>query len=163
MLLWGLILGLPVGFLLTMWFSYRGFPVTLFGIRFAQIQNSSSFDLQFMFKEIQQKTEDLAHKIARIDLEIQHLQAKMHMMEGELSALASAEGFLAGSAQQKRAEFFPGKNRLPAAGQPLKVLQCRQEIYRLYREGFSLQEIARQLKVSQGEVELVLSLKEYKE
>lgn len=162
-LLWGLILGLLVGFLLTGWFGHRGFPLTLLGTRFAQIQNSSSFDLQFMFKEIQQKTEDLAHKIAQIDLELQHLQAKMHEMEGKISALVPAEGFSAGPARQKKAASLPGKNSLPAAGQPLKVLQCRQEIYRLCQAGLTLQEIARQLKVSQGEVELVLSLREYKE
>lgn len=156
MLIWGLAIGLPAGFLLSLWLNHRGFFSTPFWTRFARIQDSSSFDLQFMSKQMQQKIEDLAREITRIDAGLRSLQAKMFQEENT---------FPAGEAPQNNfgAALTPDENRLPAAGQPLKVLQCRQEIYRLYQAGQSLPEIARQLEIRQGEVELVLSLKEYKE
>lgn len=160
-LIWGLVIGLPAGFLLNLWLNQRGLFPTPFWTRFARIKDPSSFDLQFMFKEMQQKIEDLARETARIDAGLQDLQAKMFRAEN----MFPAGEFSAGAVSQNKAGAVstPDGNRLPVAGQPLKVLQHREEIYRLYQAGQSLAEIAQQLKIRQGEIELVLSLKEYKE
>lgn len=161
LLFWGLILGLPAGFILTLWFGRRSFPFTLFGARCAQFPNHYSFDLDFMCKELQQITGELAHKVNVIEEELQNIRVKMLEIENGFSALVSTGKYPAGFVSPKKATLSTHKGSLPTTGQPLKVLQCRQEIYRLYREGLSRQEIARQLKIRQGEVELVLSLKGY--
>ncbi len=161
MLFWGLLLGLPVGFLLTLWFGHCYFPLTFWGARFAREQNTISLDLQFMFKKLQQKTEDLAHQIEGVDLELQNVKLKVYEIEDGLSALNLTRKYPGEPVPQNEAAFSPGKSNLPVTGQTSKVVQCRQEIYRLYQEGLSLPEIARQLKIRQGEVELVLFLKRY--
>lgn len=162
MLLWGLILGSLAGFFLACRFAGRGFPAVPFFMRFVQAKNSSQLDLRLMLEEMRQKTEDLVHKSGRIDLELQDLRAKVFEVEGKLSALAFPEGLTA-MPRSKESAPFPDENSLQAVGQKLKVLECRQEIYRLCQTGLSRKEIARQLKLGQGEVELVLSLKGHQE
>lgn len=169
-LIWGLLIGLPLGFLLTMWFNQRGYLSAPFWASFARVQDSAAFDLQFMFKETQQKIEELSREVARFDTELRGLQVKISGMAGGFSTPGGAGPVAANDpndpgcpGQLNRAALSPVDNRLPAAGKPLKVLQYRPEIYRLYREGLPLQEIARRLRIRQGEVELVLSLKEYRE
>lgn len=162
MLFWGLGLGLLAGFFLSGWAAGRGFFTAPFFQRLAQAQNSPQFDLRLMLEEMRQKTEDLAQNNRQLSLELQDLREKVLAVEGMFLAPAFSQGRVALADLQEEALFCPAAYSPREAGAKLKVLECRQEIFRLYQDGVSRPEIARQLKLGQGEVELVLSLKEKK-
>lgn len=158
MLFWGLGLGSLAGFFLACRYLGRGFPEFPLFMRPVQSQNSSQFDLQLALEEMQHKMEDLVHRNRWLDLELQSLQAKISEVEGKVSALSPAEESKAMPSREV-ALFSLKTNSRQATGRSLKVMECRQEIYRLCQSGLSRKEIARQLKLGEGEVELVLSLK----
>lgn len=161
-LFWGLGLGLLAGLFIAGWVFGRGFPAVPFSLRFAQVEKSSQFDLRLMLNETQQKLEDLSQQNKQLRLEIQDLREKVLAVEGMFSPVPLQRQTLPAALQEKTLPFTAAYSP-QETGSRLKVLECRQEIFRLCKDGVSRQEIARQLELGQGEVELVLSLQGHRE
>ncbi|RUM87344.1 MAG: hypothetical protein DSZ24_06375 [Thermodesulfatator sp.] len=89
------------------------------------------------------------------------LEEKLALLEKlveELSRYVEAEKRLFGRLERALAA---GAEAWEASAKGRKDL--RKEVVRLYREGLSAAEIARRLSLSQGEVELLISLERFKE
>ncbi len=152
----GIIIGSMAGFCLTWWLAGKGPPPEPFFLRFLRIENKSArLDTRLMLHELHRKVEDLSGQVQRVNLEMQDLQKKAAGEEGNYC-------FKKGSLAPVKEVTLPGltvrETGLPAGSEPLEGLDRCREIYRLFQEGLTPGDIARQLRMGRGEVELVLSL-----
>lgn len=139
-----LLLG-SLGVFASMWyFARKGPPTEPFFLRFLRIENKSArVDTRIELYRLNSKVEELSAMVKRIDTELQWM-LDSHKKEKGISPDQPFAG--------------PEKGIHQKLQQSLSGMQKCQEIYRLFGEGLSPGEIAENLQVGQGEVELILSL-----
>jgi regulator of replication initiation timing len=132
MLFLGIILGVTAGFLLAWWFAGKGSPPEPLFLQFLNSEKRSArLNRRLMLHEMHTKVNDLFQQVQRMDMELQELQKKVSLI-GRKEKLTSKE--------------------------PDRGSDRWTEILRLFKEGFSPDDIARRLKLGKGEVEFALSL-----
>ena len=151
MFVWGFLLGF-----------FLAFIVNLFWMR--QLKNASSFG-QVMGKE--SSGEKYRDTVIDLEIEVEHLQGQIQRMEEHLSyggagGEAKGKDFLASPSAVVR----PGSSRLREVsgeevfiGSSNKKIQKQGEVLGLWEKGKKVSEIARDTGLGQGEVELILSLR----
>jgi len=125
------------GFGLIWWLGVRSSPEPLFARLLKREFRAARLSTRLMLHELQHRVEELSTRLQRMELQMQGLEKKTQ--PPDLTAQGQGAGLQPGS-------------------EPLKGLERCREIYRLYQEGVAPPNIARQLRMGQGEVELVLSL-----
>lgn len=128
MLLMGIIIGIVSGFLLAWWFARKGPPPEPFFLRFLRVENRSA-------------RLDTRHMLHELHRKVEGLSLQVKRIDLELQELRPKQT----GKQEQVPETLEGLER------------CR-EVFRLSAKGLSPDDIAQELKMAQGEVELVLSL-----
>ncbi len=151
MFVWGFLLGF-----------FLAFIVNLFWVR--QLKTASSFG-QVMGKEA--SGEKYRDTVIDLEIEVEHLQEQIQRMEEHLSYGGS-------NGEAKGNDFFapaspvmrPGPSRLREVpgeevfiGSTNKKIQKQGEVLGLWEQGKKVSEIAKDTGLGQGEVELILSLR----
>ncbi len=128
MLFLGIIIGLTAGFLFAWYFAGKGPPPEPFFLHFLNLESRSA---------------RLNGRLMQHELQtkVNDLFQQVQRMDMELQEL------------QKKVALIGGKEKLIA-----KEPDRGTEILRLFKEGFSTDDIARRLKLGKGEVEFALSL-----
>lgn len=141
----GLLIGLMAGFGLIWWLAGRNQSPEPFFARLLQAEISSSrLRRRLALHELERKVEELSARMEKLNLDIHNLQKA----SGEWFSVAAQPELTEGEADVPNADSLNS----------LKGLHRCREIYRLFQEGLPPGEIARQLKIGRGEVELILSL-----
>ena len=128
MLLMGIIIGIVSGFLLAWWFARKGPPPEPFFLRFLRIENKSA----------RLDTRQMLHELHR---KVEDLSSQVKRVDLELQELRPKPTVK----QEKVPEILEG-------------LERSEEVFRLFEKGLSPDDIAQELKMARGEVELLLSL-----
>ncbi len=132
MLFLGIIIGVTAGFLFAWWFAGKEPPPEHFFLHYLNSERGSArLNRRFMLHELDMRVNDLFRQIQRLDLELQELQKKVALGRGGEKLIAK---------------------------EPDRRTDRGAEILRLFKEGFSADDIARRLKLGKGEVEFALSL-----
>ncbi len=152
----GIILGSLAGFGLIWWIAAKN-PSSepLFSRLFRKELKSTRLAARVMLHDLQRKVEDLSTQLHRANQEIQELKGKIAL---KTNGGSFEKDSVALSDRMAKPGFAVPLNNLQAANEPLADEKRNGEIYRLFREGLSPGEIAGQLRMGRGEVELILSL-----
>jgi len=148
LLLLGMIIGSLAGFFLTWWFAIKGPPPEPFFLRFLRAENRSArLNMRFMLHELNGRVGALNRKVGDLELELKSLKEKVTRME---------ERAFVGRDSPPGRKAAP-RERTMSSKFSTGLERCG-EICRLYNGGLSAEEIAQELRMGHGEVELVLSL-----
>lgn len=128
MLLMGIIIGIVSGFFLAWWFARKGPPPEPFFLRFLRVENRSAR------LDTRQMLHELHRKVEDISFQVKRVDLEL---------------------QELRLEGARKQEQVPETLEGLE--RCR-EVFRLSEKGLSPDNIAQDLKMARGEVDLVLSL-----
>ena len=155
-ILLGALAGGTAGFLLTWWFARKAPPLESFFMRVLRMENKSSrIDTRLMLHELHRKVDEISSKVQRMDQELKEVQELVGWAGNSKAAAGDKNKYL-----KERAGFTVQQPKTKKEGELAGEYRQQERIFLLYERGYSTYEIARELNLGRGEVELVLSLKE---